>query len=129
MYFRLLELLSTRQLEDKKKEMWMKKRKAIDRFDGIQIEHIYGFFIVIICGIAMSIVALIFEYLWFRHRHRVVNVVTNEIPKLKIVQKVERLKMKSDVITETTYPTGAMKRNRVRNRNKNEQRVDESIVI
>lgn len=65
----LLNLLSTRWLEDRKRDWW--PNKSCDNeahFDGIHFTHILGFFVVIVCGISMAVISLATEYLWFRYR-------------------------------------------------------------
>lgn len=65
----LLTLLSTRWLENRKKYWWPNTTCGLEaEFDGIHVTHIYGFFIVIVSGILMSMIALAIEYFWFKHR-------------------------------------------------------------
>lgn len=65
----LLKLLSTRWL-DQRKVLWWPKRTCENEahFDGIHFAHILGFFMVIVGGILLSVIALVMEYIWFRHR-------------------------------------------------------------
>lgn len=65
---RILKLLNQRDLEALKEKWWNNNPnkkdcpKAEDESDGISIQNIGGVFIVILVGIALSIVTLAFEY-------------------------------------------------------------------
>ncbi len=66
--FRILKLLNQRELEHLKEKWWNQNPnkkdcpKVEDESDGISIQNIGGVFIVILVGIALSIVTLAFEY-------------------------------------------------------------------
>ena len=72
----ILKLLNQRDLEALKEQWWNqnpnKKEcpKQEDESDGISIQNIGGVFIVILVGIALSIVTLAFEYWYYKDKPR-----------------------------------------------------------
>lgn len=75
----LLNLLSTRWLE-KRKHLWWPKRMCSNdaQFDGIHFIHFLGFFVVILCGILMAVIALGMEFCWFKRKAMKTDVDSRE---------------------------------------------------
>lgn len=121
----LLNLLSTRWLEERKKLWWPKRTCANDaHFDGIHFTHILGFFIVIACGILMSLIAMIMEYFWFRHRLTEIrnSNVPSVCPTLPVTPK-SVLSNANDIVAESEEPSTSYCRNRGRNSLRRTSRV------
>lgn len=84
LYFSILKLLNQRKLEQLKERWWNKNPKKKncpkleDESDGISIQNIGGVFIVILIGIALSIVTLAFEYWYYKDKRRSPNGVGSD---------------------------------------------------
>eukprot|EP00081_Caenorhabditis_elegans_P011196 NP_001337311.1 GLutamate Receptor family (AMPA) [Caenorhabditis elegans] len=72
----ILMLLNERRLETLKEKWWTDNPNKVscpdssDESDGISIQNIGGVFIVILAGIALSIVTLAFEYYYYKRKAR-----------------------------------------------------------
>lgn len=71
--FRLLNLLSTRWLEELKKIWWKEELEQCEvfdtKYDGVRLENILGFFLILLFGIIMATLTLIVEYFWFKRKY------------------------------------------------------------
>lgn len=99
-FFRILQLLNKRTLEQLKTRWWTKNPekktcdKENDQSEGISIQNIGGVFIVIFVGIALACVTLAFEYWWYRHRPKKQEQKRNATNKASGIAKATRLTLK-----------------------------------
>lgn len=82
---RIFELANRRFLNELQTKWWNREKRNKDcteydeEADEISVENIGGLFILIFIGIAVSFVAIIFEYLWFNYyrKPQIIMAATN----------------------------------------------------
>uniref|UniRef100_A0A1I7TCM6 PBPe domain-containing protein n=1 Tax=Caenorhabditis tropicalis TaxID=1561998 RepID=A0A1I7TCM6_9PELO len=90
----ILMLLNQRRLETLKEKWWTDNPNKVncpdssDESDGISIQNIGGVFIVILAGIALSIVTLAFEYYYYKRKARKAAEKEKEQIEMKIQQVI-----------------------------------------
>ncbi|EGT30383.1 CBN-GLR-7 protein [Caenorhabditis brenneri] len=90
----ILMLLNQRRLETLKEKWWTDNPNKVscpdssDESDGISIQNIGGVFIVILAGIALSIITLAFEYYYYKRKARKAAEKEKEQIELKVQQVI-----------------------------------------
>ncbi|CAP23262.2 Protein CBR-GLR-7 [Caenorhabditis briggsae] len=91
----ILMLLNQRRLETLKEKWWTDNPNKVncpdssDESDGISIQNIGGVFIVILAGIALSIITLAFEYYYYKRKARKAAKKEKEQMEMKVHQVIQ----------------------------------------
>lgn len=90
--YRIFELANRRFLDELQTKWWNREKRNKDcteydeEADEISVDNIGGLFILIFIGIAVSLIAIVFEYLWFNYYYRKPQIIMATTNRKRIQQ-------------------------------------------